>query len=106
MKTRTRALTVFASVAIALSAGAAPAAAWLHQGPSVRYPSAGGTWQYGFWDAKVRSYYTVNRCHGSTVELNGQQSRSINTAAGKKSIADKFAVQQPSHVDKYFYRTC
>lgn len=41
---------------------------WLAYGPLYQYPSEGGTWQYGFWNAKVRSYYTVNRCHGSTVK--------------------------------------
>ncbi len=51
---------------------------WLAYGPLYQYPSEGGTWQYGFWNAKVRSYYTVNRCHGSTVKLNGKTSRSVN----------------------------
>ena len=35
---------------------------WLNPGPDVQDPSAGGVWQYGFWDAKVRSNYTVSRC--------------------------------------------
>ena len=38
---------------------------WLASGPKRQYPSEGGTWEYGFWNAKVRSYYTVKRCHGS-----------------------------------------
>ena len=66
----------------------------------------GGTWEYGFWNAKVRSYYTVDRCHGSTVELNGNQSRSIDTRAGERSIAELWAVQHPRHVDQYYYRVC
>lgn len=79
---------------------------WLAYGPITQYPAAGGTWQYGFWDAKVRSYYTVNRCHGSTVELNGKQVRSVDTAPGYKSIAEKWAVQWPSNDDRYYYRIC
>ena len=43
---------------------------WLAPGPITQYPHEGGTWEYGFWDVKVRSYYTVDRCHGSTVILN------------------------------------
>ena len=65
---------------------------WLAYGPITQYPSAGGTWQYGFWDVKVRSYYTVNLKHGSTVVLNGDAVRSADTAAGYKSIAEKWAV--------------
>ncbi len=79
---------------------------WLAPGPITQYPNEGGTWQYGFWNAKVRSYYTVDRCHGSTVELNGNQSRSVDTVAGKTSIAELFAVQYPNHVDRYYYRVC
>ena len=82
------------------------AQAWLNPGPDKQYPSAGGTWEYGFWNAKVRSYYTVNRCHGSTVEYNGNQSKSANTAAGQKSIAEKWAYNAWYNDDKYFYRTC
>lgn len=29
---------------------------WLAYGPITQYPAEGGTWEYGFWDAKVRSY--------------------------------------------------
>ncbi|TKI69143.1 hypothetical protein FC756_09690 [Lysinibacillus mangiferihumi] len=79
---------------------------WLARGPITQYPNEGGTWQYGFWNAKVRSYYTVDRCHGSTVELNGNQSRSIDTRAGERSIAELWAVQHPRHVDQYYYRVC
>ena len=60
---------------------------WLAYGPITQYPAEGGTWEYGFLDAKVRSYYTVDRCHGSTVVLNGNTVRSVDTAAGETSIA-------------------
>ncbi|WDV46295.1 lactococcin 972 family bacteriocin [Clostridiaceae bacterium M8S5] len=78
----------------------------LSPGPKTQYPSAGGTWQYGFWNVKVRSYYTVNRCHGSTVELNGSKVRSVDTISGKKSIAEKWAVNLPGNDDRYWYRVC
>jgi len=79
---------------------------WLAPGPITQYPNEGGTWEYGFWNAKVRSYYTVDRCHGSTVILNGKQSRSIDTRAGERSIAELWAVQYPTHIDQYYYRVC
>ena len=78
---------------------------WLASGPLRQYPSEGGTWEYGFWNAKVRSYYTVKRCHGSTVKLDSKISRSVNTASGKKSIAELWAIQSNSK-DRYFYRVC
>lgn len=77
---------------------------WLASGPKRQYPSEGGTWEYGFWNAKVRSYYTVKRCHGSTV-VDSKISRSVNTASGKKSIAELWAIQSNSK-DRYFYRVC
>lgn len=79
---------------------------WLAPGPITQYPHEGGTWEYGFWDVKVRSYYTVDRCHGSTVNLNGNISRSAETRAGKKSIAELWAVQLPTHNDRYYYWVC
>lgn len=81
-------------------------AKWLAQGPLTQYPREGGTWTYGFWKLKVRSYYTVDRDHGSTVILNGKKSRSVDTAAGRKSIAEKWAVQTPKADDRYYYRIC
>lgn len=78
----------------------------LAYGPLYQYPAEGGTWEYGFWNAKVRSYYTVDRPHGSTVVLNGKVSRSVDTAAGKKSIAELWAIQTPDGVDEYYYRVC
>lgn len=86
--------------------GSNVSAAWLAQGPITQYPSDGGTWTYGFWDVKVRSYYTVNKTHGSSVKLNGTNHRSIDTASGKKSIAEAYAVNIPSNDDHYYYRIC
>lgn len=83
-----------------------PAEAWLAAGVHTQYPSSGGKWQYGFWNAKVRSYYTVNRCHGSSVSLNGNLVRSVNTAPGYTSVAEKYAVQSSGADDRYYYRTC
>lgn len=91
---------------ISASGGEIVRPTWLAYGPITQYPAKGGTWEYGFWDAKVRSYYTVDRCHGSTVVLNGNTVRSVDTAAGEKSIAEKWAVQWPSHDDRYYYRVC
>ena len=50
---------------ISASGGEIVRPTWLAYGPITQYPAEGGTWEYGFWDAKVRSYYTVDRCHGS-----------------------------------------
>jgi len=86
--------------------GAAPAMAWLHPGQETRYPSTGGTWQYGFWNAKVRSYYTVNKSHGSSVNYNGNLTRSICTASGQKSVAEAWAINTAGASDTYYYRTC
>ncbi|WP_086823748.1 lactococcin 972 family bacteriocin [Allokutzneria sp. NRRL B-24872] len=93
--------------ALTLTLGAsAPAMAWLHPGSTTQYPSEGGTWQYGFWNVKVRSYYYhASRCHGSTVEYNGGRQRSVDTAAGRTSSATKGAVNQPWASDRYWYRT-
>ncbi|HEL1760024.1 TPA: lactococcin 972 family bacteriocin [Streptococcus suis] len=79
--------------------------AWLGYGPITRYPAEGGTWEYGFWNAKVRSYYTVKRCHGSTVKLNDKTSRSIDTASGYTSKAELWAIQHNGN-DRYYYRVC
>lgn len=76
---------------------------WLAPGPIRRFPAEGGLWEYGFWYAKARSYYTVNRNHGSTVIVNQSRSRSIDTAPNRRSIAELWAVQSNSH-DSYYYR--
>ena len=79
---------------------------WLSGGKTTQYPSTGGKWEYGFWDTRIRSYYTVNRCHGSTVALNGNQVRSANTSSGKTSVATKFALNYWGNDDQYWYRVC
>ena len=98
---------VLASPLATATSASAAMPAWLHAGSTTQYPSAGGSWQYGFWNAKVKSYYTANFCHGSTVVYNGDQVRSVNTASGYPSIADKFAVNYWNATDAYYYRsTC
>jgi hypothetical protein len=88
-------------------AGSSEAGAWLHRGSTTQYPSTGGTWQYGWWDATVRSYYYVGRCHGSSVSLNGDLVRSVNTAANHWSIAEKGgAFDWWGADDRYYYRVC
>lgn len=79
--------------------------AWLAPGKHTQYPAEGGTWEYGFWNAKVRSYYTVDCKHGSTVKLGENKvSRSIDTAANTKSIAELYTIQTPNGDDHYYYR--
>ncbi|MCS6711600.1 hypothetical protein JSY14_06005 [Brachybacterium sp. EF45031] len=102
-----------ASIAAGLVLGGSVtgASAWESVGLKTRYPSVGGTWQYGFSNAALRSYYTVNKCHGSSVQKteNGKivnTSRSINTASGKKSIAEIATLNYASLDGNYFYRTC
>lgn len=87
-------------------AGVAPAQAYLHPGSVTQYPAEGGTWQYGFWNANVRSYYTVNRNHGSSVIYNGSLVRSVCTASGATSSATHYAINTPGATDEYYYRTC
>jgi hypothetical protein len=109
MKKPRRVLPVaLASAAAFVSIGmmAPTAQAALHPGPTTVHPSQGGTWQYGFWNVKVRSYYNTNRCHGSSVRLNGSLARSIDTAAGHTSIAEKYAVNTPGADDSYYFRNC
>lgn len=83
-----------------------PAAAWLHHGPTYQYPVEGGVWEYGFWNAAIRSYYTVSQCHGSTVVLNGDTVRSVDTAPDYTSVAEKSAVDWWGADDAYYYRVC
>ena len=91
----------FAAPALAATGSAVPA--WLSYGPITVYPASGGTWQYGFWDAKVRSYYWYKASHRSTVVLNGSTYRSICTAAGAKSVAEAYAIQWWGGDDRYYY---
>lgn len=90
---------------------AGPAQAWVNPGTNTQYPSSGGTWQYGFWDVKLRSYYTVNKCHGSTVikYIDGKESsrsRSVDTSSGQKSIAEISTLNSSGLEASYYYRTC
>jgi lactococcin 972-like bacteriocin len=110
-----RRATARAGIAVVLAAGvglplssaqAAVLPTWLHAGSTTQYPSTGGTWEYGFWNAHVRSYYTVNRCHGSSVRYNGSLLRSADTASGQKSIAEKWGLNYWSASDAYYYRVC
>lgn len=87
------------------------AQAWESVGLKTQYPSSGGVWQYGFENLMLRSYYTVNKCHGSTVQKleNGsvvKTSRSVDTAAGKRSIAEIGTINYASMDGRYYYRTC
>lgn len=82
---------------------------YLSSGKHVRHPAEGGKWTYGFWNAKVHSEYKVNKKHGSTVvyiDIKGRKhkQRSIDTAAGKTSIAEVWAINLPKTVDRYYYR--
>ena len=79
---------------------------WVVPVKKVQYPSEGGTWEYGFWDVKFRSYYTVNRCHGSTVINGDRKSRSIDTRSGKTSIAELWGINSPGANPHYYYRVC
>lgn len=101
-------LAAVAMVAFVLSVVApSPAGAWLHLGQSVVYPNEGGKWTYGFWDAKVRSYYYQGYvCHGSSVVCNSSLVRSVDTAPGYTSIAEQWAINYPDAYDAYYHRTC
>lgn len=105
-----KALLLIAMIALVLFAiglaNANKAEAWLARGPIYQYPNTGGTWKYGFWNAQVRSYYWVNRRHGSTVKLNGSREISVCTRPGYRSKADLWAAQAWWHDDRYFYWVC
>ncbi|WP_433274559.1 lactococcin 972 family bacteriocin [Actinosynnema sp. CS-041913] len=105
------ALTAVALAAAVMGAAATPASAWVSVGKNTQYPSSGGTWEYGFWDVKLRSYYNVGVCHGSTVirYIDGSEtsrSRSVDTAGGQTSIAEISTVNSPGLEANYYYRTC
>jgi hypothetical protein len=111
---RTSIKVAFAGAALSasvLGAVAGPAQAWVSVGQKTQYPSSGGTWNYGFWDVKIRSYYTVNKCHGSTVirYIDGREtsrSRSIDTASGARSTAEITTINSAGLEASYYYRTC
>ena len=72
---------------------------------AVQHPNEGGTWTYGFWDFHARSYYTNDhRCHGSTAANDWGEVRSVDTAAGHRSTAEKFGT--PWTHNRYYYRVC
>lgn len=109
--TKLKLVSAAALAAAAMLVGSAsPAAAWLHPGSTTQYPAAGGEWEYGFWNAMVRSYYYhPSTCHGSTVEFyNGSSwgtQRSQDTAAGYTSAATMGAYNLWYTDDRYWYRT-
>lgn len=103
-----KALPVMVLLAISLMgfglANPGGAGAWLAQGPLYQYPQdGGGTWEYGFWNIRVRSNYNTNVCHRSTVEYNGNQQRSVNTRAGYYSYASIGAYNAWYNNDEYYY---
>ncbi|KQB83697.1 Bacteriocin [Corynebacterium oculi] len=80
---------------------------FLAVGKRVEYPNGGGRWEYGFWSDNVRSYFNhPSKCHGSTVILNGNKVRSVDTEPGKFSYAAKWAYNLPNSRDQYYYRFC
>lgn len=79
------------------------APAFLAPGPITRYPSTGGVWKYGFWNARARSYYTVKRTHTSTVMVDRTVNKSIKTASGRTSIAHIYTWNHPWRKDAYWY---
>lgn len=80
---------------------------WLSVGKKVQHPHGGGKWEYGFWLDHVRSNFNhPSKCHGSTVVLNGNRVRSVDTAAGHVSVAAKWAYNLPNSRDEYYYRFC
>ncbi|PWF25859.1 hypothetical protein DD236_09640 [Ancrocorticia populi] len=85
------------AVVLSLGAGGSALAA-------VQYPAEGGTWEYGKKGVGIAfSYYTVDKSHGSSITRNGNvQAKSIKTAAGKKSIAEKQGAAWTGY--RYHYR--
>jgi hypothetical protein len=111
MTIKRRALSVFMAgvfgAATITMTTSGPASAWLSIGKTTVHPAEGGTWSYGFWDAKVRSYYYHSRVtHGSTVVYNGERAQSVCTAVGYTSSATKWALNLPGTSDDYYYRVC
>lgn len=89
-----------ASLAIALLGGGVTVA----NAYTTQYPVEGGTWQYGHDPGTTASSkYVVNRCRGSTVRTMFGEMKSVNTAAGQWSVAQKTA---NAYKNSYFYRVC
>ena len=100
-------MAAFAIVILVVSlANPGTAEAWLAPGSHSVYPASGRKWTYGFWNAKVRSYYTVGKRHGSSVNVNGNFVRSICTARYRTSEATHYALNTPGADDRYYYRLC
>ncbi|MEY2848551.1 MAG: hypothetical protein RI885_1216 [Actinomycetota bacterium] len=99
------------AAAMTLAGPMLSASAWESVGLKTQYPTQGGTWQYGFSNSALRSYYTVSACHGTTVQkLDGgsivSTARSVDTASGKKSIAEIGTINYPNLDANYYYRVC
>jgi len=97
MRKKTSAALLTAALMLG-SAGAAYA--------TTQYPVEGGTWEYGNGVTSAWSYYTVDRCHGSSITHAGDTvSRSVDTAAGQRSNA--YTNHAPWTTGYHFYyRVC
>lgn len=98
MRKKARAALLAAALVMG-SAGAAFA--------TTQYPAEGGTWEYGNGVTSAWSYYTVDRCHGSSITRTDGTLvvRSIDTAAGKTSNA--YTNHAPWTTGyRFYYRVC
>jgi hypothetical protein len=73
---------------------------------NTQYPVEGGKWEYDNGFTSAWSYYTVDRCHGSSITRNGTVvSRSVDTIAGQKS--DAYTNHAPwTSGYHFYYRVC
>lgn len=105
---RLRIMAAALVAALALMTGGTAANAWLSLGSSTKYPTAGGKWVYGFWDAKVHSHYKLYKCHGSTAQFWNGSTWSTNRDSangGYWSDAHVGAYNLWYTDDRYYYRT-